>query len=63
MYKRPEYQKIKSRLEEDRKFIQVVMGARQKEVSSLCICKDGNPVFLFSRLPDGGGGFNEIPWA
>ena len=29
MYKRAEYQKIKSRLEEDRKFIQVVMGARQ----------------------------------
>lgn len=29
MYKRPEYHKIKSRLEEERKFIQVVMGARQ----------------------------------
>lgn len=29
MYKRSEYQIIKSRLEEDRKFIQVVMGARQ----------------------------------
>lgn len=29
MYKRAEYHKIKSRLEEDRKFIQVVMGARQ----------------------------------
>lgn len=29
MYKRPEYQTIKSRLEEPRKFIQVVMGARQ----------------------------------
>ncbi len=29
MYKRAEYQKIKSRLEEDRRFIQVVMGARQ----------------------------------
>ena len=29
MYKRAEYQKIKSRLEEERTFIQVVMGARQ----------------------------------
>lgn len=29
MYKRPEYQTIKDRLEERRKFIQVVMGARQ----------------------------------
>lgn len=29
MYKRSEYQVIKSRLEEERKFIQVVMGARQ----------------------------------
>lgn len=29
MFKRPEYQKIKTRLEENRKFIQVVMGARQ----------------------------------
>ena len=29
MYKRAEYQTIKSRLEEPRKFIQVVMGARQ----------------------------------
>lgn len=29
MYKRPEYQTIKQRLEESRKFIQVVMGARQ----------------------------------
>ena len=29
MYKRAEYQIIKSRLEEPRKFIQVVMGARQ----------------------------------
>ena len=29
MYKRVEYQIIKSRLEEDRMFIQVVMGPRQ----------------------------------
>lgn len=29
MYKRVEYQTIKSRLEEQRKFIQVVMGALQ----------------------------------
>ena len=29
MYKRAEYHRIKSRLEENRRFIQVVMGARQ----------------------------------
>lgn len=29
MYKRAEYQTIKERLEEPRKFIQVVMGPRQ----------------------------------
>lgn len=29
MYKRAEYQTIKNRIEEQRKFIQVVMGARQ----------------------------------
>ncbi len=29
MYKRAEYQIIKNRLEEPRRFIQVVMGARQ----------------------------------
>ena len=29
MYRRAEYQKIKSRLEEERRFIQVVMGPRQ----------------------------------
>ena len=29
MYKRPEFQTIKNRLEERRKFIQVVMGPRQ----------------------------------
>lgn len=29
MYKRSEYQLIKNRLEEQRKFIQVVMGPRQ----------------------------------
>lgn len=29
MYKRSEYQTIKCRLEEQRRFIQVVMGARQ----------------------------------
>ena len=28
MFKRAEYHKIKARLEEDRRFIQVVMGAR-----------------------------------
>lgn len=29
MYKKAEYHKIKSRLEEQRRFIQVIMGARQ----------------------------------
>ena len=39
MYKRSEYQTIKSRLEEPRKFIQVVMGARQKvSVSTMTYC-------------------------
>ena len=35
MYKRAEYQTIKSRLEEPRKFIQVVMGARQTGKSTV----------------------------
>jgi hypothetical protein len=32
MYKRADYQIIKSRLEEPRRFIQVVMGPRHKRV-------------------------------
>jgi len=46
MYKRAEYQVIKERLEEPRKFIQVVMGPRQvgkstvvKQATSICSMK------------------------
>ena len=49
MYKRAEYQKIKSRLEEDRKFIQVVMGARQIGKSTVVkqVLKDLSLPFQF----------------
>ena len=45
MYKRAEYQKIKSRLEEDRKFIQVVMGARQIGKSTVVKSMDISKLF------------------
>lgn len=51
MYKRAEYQTIKSRLEEPRKFIQVVMGARQTGKSTVVkqVLKDLEaPYQLFS---------------
>ncbi|MCI5777232.1 MAG: AAA family ATPase, partial [Bacteroidales bacterium] len=51
MYKRPEYQTIKSRLQEPRKFIQVVMGARQIGKSTVVkqVLKDlDTPFHLFS---------------
>lgn len=49
MYKRIEYQIIKTRLEEDRKFIQVVMGARQVGKSTVVkqVLKDINIPFQF----------------
>ena len=49
MYKRAEYQIIKSRLEEDRKFIQVVMGARQIGKSTVVkqVLKDIDIPFQF----------------
>ena len=49
MYKRSEYQIIKSRLEEDRKFLQVVMGARQVGKSTVVkqVLKDINIPFQF----------------
>ena len=49
MYKRAEYQTIKSRLEEDRKFIQVVMGARQIGKSTVVkqVLKDIDIPFQF----------------
>lgn len=51
MYKRAEYQVIKSRLEEQRRFIQVVMGARQIGKSTVVkqVLKDlDTPYLLFS---------------
>lgn len=51
MYKRVEYQTIKSRVEEPRKFIQVVMGARQIGKSTVVkqVLKDISiPYQLFS---------------
>ena len=51
MYKRAEYQIIKNRLEEQRKFIQVVMGARQIGKSTVVkqVLKDISiPFQLFS---------------
>lgn len=49
MYKRSEYQIIKTRLKEDRKFIQVVMGARQVGKSTVVkqVLKDINIPFQF----------------
>ncbi|MGM9693604.1 MAG: AAA family ATPase, partial [Alloprevotella sp.] len=49
MYKRAEYHKIKSRLEEDRKFIQVVMGARQVGKSTVVkqVLQDYAAPYLF----------------
>ena len=51
MYKRAEYQIIKDRMEEPRKFIQVVMGARQVGKSTVVkqVLKDISiPYQLFS---------------
>lgn len=49
MYKRAEYQIIKNRLEEPRKFIQVVMGARQVGKSTVVkqVLKDLDLPYLF----------------
>lgn len=49
MYKRAEYQIIKDRLEEPRKFIQVVMGARQIGKSTVVkqVLKDLDLPYLF----------------
>lgn len=49
MYKRAEYQIIKNRLEEPRKFIQVVMGARQIGKSTVVkqVLKDLDVPYLF----------------
>lgn len=49
MYKRAEYQIIKSRIEEQRRFIQVVMGARQIGKSTVVkqVLKDLNALISF----------------
>lgn len=49
MYRRPEYQTIKSRLEEPRKFVQVVMGARQVGKSTVVkqVLKDLSTPYQF----------------
>lgn len=49
MYKKPEYHKIKTRLEEERRFIQVVMGARQIGKSTVVkqVLNDISIPFLF----------------
>ncbi len=49
MYKRTEYQVIKGRLEEQRRFIQVVMGARQIGKSTVVkqVLKDLNAPYQF----------------
>ena len=49
MYKRAEYQIIKNRIEEPRKFIQVVMGARQIGKSTVVkqVLKDLDLPYLF----------------
>lgn len=52
MYKRSEYQVIKNRLEERRKFIQVVMGARQVGKSTVVkqVLKDLKAPYQFFPL-------------
>ena len=49
MYKKTEYHKIKTRLEEERRFIQVVMGARQIGKSTVVkqVLNDISIPFLF----------------
>lgn len=68
MYKRAEYQIIKSRIEEPRKFIQVVMGARQIGKSTVVkqVLKDlDEPYQFFSadNVPASNGGWISDCWA
>ena len=68
MYKRAEYQIIKNRLEEQRKFIQVVMGARQIGKSTVVkqVLKDISiPFQLFSadNVPATNGAWISNCWA
>ena len=54
MYKRKEYQIIKNRLEEPRRFIQVVMGARQIGKSTVVkqVLNDINTPYQFFSADD-----------
>lgn len=68
MYKRPEYKIIKSRLEEPRRFIQVVMGARQVGKSTVVkqVLKDISiPYHLFSadNVPASSSSWISDTWA
>lgn len=68
MYKRPEYHTIKNRLEEQRRFIQVVMGARQIGKSTVVkqVLKDLDaPYQLFSadNVPATNGAWISNCWA
>ena len=68
MYKRAEYQLIKSRLEEPRKFIQVVMGARQIGKSTVVkqVLKDLDIPFQFysaDNVPATNGAWMSDCWS
>lgn len=68
MYKRSEYQTIKSRLEEPRKFIQVVMGPRQVGKSTVVkqVLKDIELPYLFQsadNVPTVNNGWISDSWA
>lgn len=68
MYKRPEYQIIKSRLEEHRRFIQVVMGARQIGKSTVVkqVLQDLNAPYQFfsaDNVPATNGAWISNCWA
>lgn len=68
MYKRPEYQTIKARLEEPRKFIQVVMGPRQVGKSTVVkqVLEDIDIPYLFysaDNVPASASGWVSNCWA
>jgi len=54
MYKRPHYQQLKSRIEEPRKFIQVIMGPRQVGKTTVVsqVVKDLNTPYSFLSADD-----------
>lgn len=68
MYKRSEYQTIKNRIEEPRKFIQVVMGARQIGKSTVVkqVLKDSEVPYQFfsaDNVPATGSAWISNCWA